>query len=558
MTIAATSDILASARPRTGLLAVGLLLAACRSASPAGVATVPPPVLPVGPVCPPSLATREAAVAAAAPAELPIGVQLFEADVDTPALEHLRAAGVTWARTRALWKLIEPVERTPPVYDWAATDRLFGDTAAAGFRNVAVVYANPPWAAASECGPVAPPKRARYEAFWSALVERYDGDGLQDAPGGARADYWQVSNEADFDHTAPSDEADYGGCFGQDPAGYAEQLVLAYRAAKAADPRARVGLSPMAYDRFTAASAPAGWGAAPGPFVYDFAQRVLEHLYATYPGDPALPFFDFVSLHSYNDNAHFWDLRGSTPRLELVGKAQRFRTEQLAVPGVFDLRGMPILISETGLASSPSDEWTERSEDFQAMYVGQAMVRALAIGAIAAIWYTARDNLVGDCAPPHWDWLTYGLMRSQEVGDALQARCPIHPWIAAYPLDSPATPRPALRALGTLTAALRGSTFQRQLDPAETGDDAIEAFAFRDPQGRVILAAWTTTGERLGRRGVETISASLAVTCALLTPWSGRIIVTDHLGAQRTLGDAGATTVTVSLEAAPVYLTAAH
>ena len=114
-----------------------------------------------------------------------IGVQVFEAEVETDALEQLRGAGVSWSRTRALWKLIEPAETTPPTYDLTVTDWLFGDTTAAGFRNVASVYANPPWAAATECGPVFDGKIDRYAALWTALVERYDGDGVDDAPNGA-------------------------------------------------------------------------------------------------------------------------------------------------------------------------------------------------------------------------------------------------------------------------------------------------------------------------------------------------------------------------------------
>ncbi len=464
--------------------------------------------------------------------ELPLGVQVFETDVDTPALEHLRGAGVAWARVRALWKVIEPEPRSPARYNWEMTDRLLGDTTAAGFRDVAVVYANPSWVTDRECLPVPAAQAERYAAFWRALVERYDGDGQDDAPNGAVVTYWQVSNEVDYDPTAASDEGDYGGCFGHDPAAYAEQLVLAYRAAKAADPRAQVGFGPVAYDRFTAGSAPPGWPAPPGPFVYDFTARAVEHLYAAHVGDPALPFFDFIGLHNYNDNAHYWDGAERPLEHELVGKIARFRAEQLAVPGVFDLRKVPILVSETGLASSPSDAWTERGEDLQAIYVGQTMIRALAADAIAAIWYTARDNIFGDCAPPHYDWLTFGLMRSGDYQREIQGRCPLHPWIDLardYPLEGPATPRPALDALGVLTELFQGLSFERQLTSEETGSDAIEAYQFRG-KGATLIAAWTTSGERLGKRGVAPITATLRVDAGLMRPWTGAVTVRSHLG----------------------------
>ncbi len=488
--------------------------------------------------------------------ELPIGVQVFEDDVTTPALEHLRGAGVAWARTRALWKLVEAERRDPPVYDWSVTDWLFGDTTAAGFRNLAVVYANPDWVTERECLPVPDEHLDRYAAFWTALVERYDGDGREDADSGAVVGYWQVGNEPDFDPTIEGDESDYGSCFGHDPPRYAEQLVVAHRAIRQADPEAQVGFGPLAWDRFTAESAPEGWTASPGPFVADFTQRALEHLYRQHAGDPALPFFDFIGLHNYNDNAHFWD--GAQPPLEreLVGRLASFRAEQLALPGVYDLRTTPILISETGLPAGPSDDFTERSEAWQAVYVGQTMVRAQAAGALAAIWYTARDNLYGDCLPPHYDWLGFGLMRSDDVQRELEARCPGQEWLGAYSAGpAGAEPRPSLAALATLTTALRGYSFEAQLDLEATGDPSIEAYRFRGPEGRTLVAAWAGTGARLGRRGDERATATLRLDAAQLAPWTGRVRATEHLGREAVLGQPGTDSVEVLINQAPVYLT---
>ncbi len=486
------------------------------------------------------------------PGELPVGVQLFEGDVATSAVDQIRGAGATWARVRALWKAIEPQRRATARYEWAMTDALLGAATAAGFRSVAAVYANPSWVTERECRPVPPQHLERYGALWRALVERYDGDGQDDAPNGAVVHYWQVSNEADLDPNAPGGEEDYGGCAGDDPAAYGEMLATAFRAAKAADPAVQVGFGPVAYDRFTAESAPPGWTAEPGPFVYDFTQRVLEHLYATYAGDPALPFFDFVGLHNYNDNAHFWDGAVAPLDHELVGKIARFRSEQLAVPGLYDVRRLPLLVSETGLASAPADEWTERNEDLQATYVGQTLVRAMAAGVVAAIWYTARDNIVGDCAPPHYDWLAFGLMHSDYYQEQLKARCPSHPWLADPVLDSPADPKPALTALATLTGALRGTAFEAQLTAEETGSPAIEAYRFRDGDGHTVLAVWTTTGQRLGARGVAPISATLRLGPELMAPWTGRLEVLDSQGRSTTL--AGAEAVAVPLGQAPVYV----
>ncbi len=534
------------------LLAFGLtlLLAACRGqATPQAVA----PDITGQPALPSGGGLGQASPGGTAwPQEPPFGVQVFESDVETPALEQLRNAGVTWARTRALWKAIEPQKHVPPRYDWAMSDRCISATTAAGFRNLVVVYTNPSWAAESECGPVRPDRLADYAAFWTALVERYDGDGDRDAPDGGEAHFWQVSNEVDFDPAAPSAEPDYGGCFGHDPVAYAEQLVVAYRAAKAADPQAQVGFGPVAYDRFTASSAPAGWTAPPGPFVYDFTQRALEYLHQTYAGDSQLPFFDFVAIHNYNDNAEQWD---RPPLREMLGKLASFRNEQLAVPGVYDLRARPVMISETGLPAGPSDEWTERSEELQAAYVPQTFVRSLAAGAMAAIWYTARDNIFGDCLPPHWDWSTFGLMRSGDFKAAIEERCPVRDFHLEYALSGTADPRPALTALAVLNRLLAGSRFEGLVDAADTGCLDCEVYRFLLFDDRPALVAWATNGQRLGKRGVPAPSARLRVEGSLLAPWSGVVAVTDHLGQERLLGRPGQESIQVELEVAPVYLT---
>jgi hypothetical protein len=493
----------------------------------------------------------------AAPGDVPFGVQLFEGDVDTAAVDEIRGAGAQWARVRALWKVIEPVRASTPRYDWEMTDHLLGTATEAGFRNVASVYANPSWVTQRECLPVPARQLERYAAFWQALVERYDGDGQDDAPNGAVVHHWQVSNEADLDPTSPAGVEDYGGCAGNDPAAYAEMMVAAYRAAKAADPKAQIGFGPVAYDRFTADSAPPGWTAEPGPFAHDFTQQALEALYGAHAGDPALPFFDFVGLHVYNDNEHFWDGARRPVEHALVGKIARFRAEQLTVPGLFDLRPVPILISETGLATSPSDEWTERNEALQAEYVGQTLVRSRAAGALATIWYTARDNIVGDCLPPHYDWLTFGLMRSDYFQQQLTDRCPEHPWMSEYSPASAADPRPALAAFRTAATALAGAAFERQLTETETGDGALEVYRFRLADGASLLAAWTTTGERLGKRGTEPITATLTVPIEGMAPWTGRLRVTDHVGRQRVLGDGFTEDVPIEVGPAPLYIQSA-
>ena len=98
--------------------------------------------------------------------------------------------------------------------------------------------------------------------------------------------------------------------------------MVAWRAARSADPGARIGFGPVAYDRFTPSSAPTGWSLPAGPYNHSFTRQAIEELYAVHRGEPELPFFDFVGLHSYNDNSGFWD-DPSGGRRELVAKVAK-------------------------------------------------------------------------------------------------------------------------------------------------------------------------------------------------------------------------------------------
>ena len=131
------------------------------------------------------------------------------------------------------------------------------------------------------------------------------------------------------------------------------------------------------------------------------------------------------------------------------------------------------------------------------------------------------------------------------------------PWINEAPPHTSADPKPALAAFGAATQALAGTLFERQLGLGETGDDSIEAYRFRRADGGTVLAAWTTTGDRLGRRGVEPITTTLTVPVEGLAPWTGRLAVTDHLGRTRILGDGSEEDVPVDVGPAPVYIRAA-
>lgn len=471
------------------------------------------------------------------------GVQAYQGDLEPLWDGTLTGAGISWVRLEAFWRVIEPADAPPAVYDWAALDQMVAGAARGRLTPLVVVYTKPAWAATRSCGPVDKVPWGRYGDFVRDLVERYDGDGRDDAPGLPRVKHWEIGNEPDFDPTRADDEPDYGSCYGDDPAGYGEELRTAYHAAKAADPEAQVVFGAVAYDRFYDRPDLD----PPGPFRFDFVREVVAALQQAHGTEPGWPFFDVLGFHNYNDFRDNWDgPDGRDP--EIIGKARHLREHQLVAPGRFDLSALPLLASEMGIAAGPSDAFTERNEDYQAAYVGQVMIRSAAAGLRAAIWYTAADRNTGACDRPY-DWLAHGLLRTRFVAERV-ARCDPPP-LPRYTARAAFEPRPALTAFRVMGELLSRATYGRRVTAVELGTYDVEAHVFTLADGRAALALFGDSGDRLGRKGVANPAHPVDVGPALLPGWTGRVRVIDHLGyGEVEAGD----TVRVTTSFAPKYV----
>lgn len=470
-------------------------------------------------------------------------MQTFTEDYVPAVLNQFAGAGVRWARAQILWSVVEPTNTTPPTYNWFATDRAASALAEAGFATIFTVYHHPSWAATTDCGRIDKVPLTRYQAFLGALVERYDGDGIADAPRSPRVGAWEIMNEPDFNLQEAKGEDDYGGCFGADPSGYGTLLRAAFLAVKGADPSAQVVFGGVAYDRFY--NKP-DYGGPGGPFDYHFVGNVLSWLKLHHGGESQWPFFNQVGVHVYNDFRNNWD--GPQPyNQELVGKVSHFRGNQLFRAGQFDLTGVPVDVSEASLPSLPGDTFTNRSETLQAIYPGQMMARAKVADAIRATWFLAEDNFTGPCDSPY-SWFTFGLLRSLAVFNAAQG-CPVNP-LPGYSVSMPHEPKPALTALGVAAAQLAGATFDTQLGPLQTGSMQIEAHRFLQG-GTAVIIAFTDNGERIGRRASPPVQRNMTFDASVLPGWTGRIAVTSHMG---NVIYRDGTSIVLTLTQAPVYV----
>lgn len=474
------------------------------------------------------------------------GAQAYQGDFEPLWDGTLSAAGVRWVRVEAFWRVIEPADTMPPTYDWRALDTMVEGIRVGGMKPLVVVYTKPAWAASQSCGPIDKAPLDRYADFIGALVERYDGDGRADAPGRPNAHDWEIENEPDFT-PGETAESDYGSCYGDDPAAYGEQLRSAYGAVKAADPSARVVFGAVAYDRFRGNPD----FDPPGPFSFSFVSDVITALKQAHGSEPGWPFFDVLGFHNYSDFRNNWDGNGGREP-EIVGKAARLRADQLTAPGVYDLSHIPLLASEIGIPSGPSDVYTERNETYQAAYVGQVMIRSAAARLDAAIWFTTSDRGTGDCGDPY-AWLAHGLLRTRFVADRLRL-CEPSP-LPGYNAVQRFEPKPAVVAFRTMGQLLRGATYGRQLTVDETDRDGIEAHLFTLADGRAAIAAFTDNGERLGRKGWPDLARNLRIDRNVLPGFAGTVQVIDAFGNTRTqTGES----INVPLTFQPVYIVVAR
>lgn len=208
-------------------------------------------------------------------------------------VDHLKDMGCKWERPApyADWFLVQPqwedVEQG--VFHWEALDRLYGYARSRGINTLAnftirktAEYTIDTRDRTPE-NSFEPYDKEAYQKFVRAIVERYDGDGRDDAPNGVIIKHWQVDNEPNGENTGT-------------PESYAEMVRLTYEAAKQANPECKIMLA-----------GPVGILGGTEKF-HEYFDPVLEKLNGKY--------FDIFDLHYYG--LANGDYRRIDPRLEDV------------------------------------------------------------------------------------------------------------------------------------------------------------------------------------------------------------------------------------------------
>jgi|GEM_PF-490479 len=346
-------------------------------------------------------------------------------------------SNASWLRVRVCWACAEPTNLPPESFDWSSVDATL---AAAAFHNIniiATIRTSPAWAAPYPEGPLYPGQLDELAQFSRALVERYDGDGLADAPGSPVVRHWEYFNEPDapFDHYAPG--------WGDRGAEYAQMLKTVYPAVKKADPAAQVLFGGIAHDWFQEDG---------GPFVYSFLDDVLA------AGGGA--YFDVMNFHYYPVFSHVW---ATGDGVGLIEKTEYIR-DRLRNFGL----EKPFVITEAGWHSDGTGGLASTPE-IQARYVAALFVQSMAADLDSMIWWMLYD--------PGSNALANGL-----VTEAPDIEI-----------------KPSFTAYRTIVDQLRFAHYERALAAQETGNPDVEVHQFRDNVlRRTVYVTWLNpveTGE---------------------------------------------------------------
>jgi hypothetical protein len=349
------------------------------------------------------------------------GAQFYDAfNSPAAAVPLAQEAHVYWARWPVSWASIEPTDTTPDQYRFTDVDAAVLAAHQAGIHLVVNVVDNPIWAATYKNGVIDKVPFSKFAEFMGALAERYDGDGISDAPGSPVVDYWELYNEPDAGDPLNAEYgASYWGPFG---AQYAQMLCAVYPAIKSANSRAKVALGGLAYDSFDDQG---------GGFTRRFLDDVLTN------GGGAC--FDAMNFHYYPPFAPNWAPYGPG----LSGKANYIRSKLQS----YGWGSKPMIVTEAGWHSE--NYWIYPSTpEIQSQYVVKFFTQSLASRLDLTIWWTWRDP--GGGAGPN-GLITQSLQR-----------------------------KPAFTAfkVGAEKLNWAQASFQRSLTTAELGNTNLEGYVF--------------------------------------------------------------------------------
>ena len=313
------------------------------------------------------------AAATGTPPPVPeIGVSALS-DEHPSALLQAKLAGASWVRWRVVW--------SPRLEGWGWSDEVVASAERHGLKLYFTFWVKGPDAGAGDCSTVG---LSAFRLHTRVMVARYRG----------RVAAWGVDNEPD-------------GC-DQTPAQYADRLEILWQTVRDLDPGAKVAGGDLAYED-----------------LFAFKRSYLGALLNVLKTRTCWPCMDWLALHYYDD----FRARSSPPGPQ--GKVAAARAE-LAARGSPDV---PVVISEGGLPSAPTDQWTWRSEGAQAIGLRRFVAECQVARIPLCVIFRAGDGETDAFHDP--GGYRFGLVRSD--GSAKTALCELSTTLATLKLGMPVT-----------------------------------------------------------------------------------------------------------------------
>lgn len=349
--------------------------------------------------------------------------------------------GVEWTREEISWASWGP---NP---DNSFYDKRLRMVTDAGFRVIGMLLTTPDKLRDKSCREHA--KRVNEPDYWCAptdpaaygkwvqqVVERYDADGIDDAPGSPRVDAWEIWNEPDIDGTwLPK----------ADPVAYAALLRAGYDAVKAADPSALVlNGGVMTFDSIG-------------------NNRFMDQVVAIAGWDS----FDVLSLHPWLIDYAPDDPHLNNPRekydVTIPGRLEMAKRWVEAHGG-----GKQIWLTEVGWSTcgSACEPQFAKNEDQQATYMLRTFVLAAAAGIQHVNYFQLEDKFDGKQIP----------------------------WGPAAILNDDYSPKSAYTAYGVMTTQLRGARYLGTGPLHRAG--VIGDYRFALPDGGTVDVIWRIGGSQ--------------------------------------------------------------
>lgn len=368
-----------------------------------------------------------------------MGTQIYEGvPTGSPYHQPLMNSGATWARVILHWAEVEPKNTTPDEYQWAHADAQTALAVQRCLPLVVTIGSNPAWASSLNEGYLDKVSVSELAELMGALAERYDGDGVQDAPGSPKVLYFEMYNEPDVGDASINER------WGDHPEKYAAMLKAVYPAIKAANPQAQVVFGGIAYDYFT--DQDPTFPENNGPFVRTFFPNVLKN--------GAGPYFDIMNYHFYPLFGPNWTEDPPMDGPGLVEKTEAVR----AIMRTYNV-SKPVIITEAGWHNNVT---IPHGDDvLQVRYVQQLYAQAMAAGVPMLAW---------------WPFADVGGSYTYNSGLVTQA------------INDSVTLKPAYFAYAVFARELSGATFVAEI---KSSADA-KIYKFQDSaKGRTIYVAWT-------------------------------------------------------------------